>query len=470
MRLGTARPSRDPRHLARLLGERLETVEPGFGVAAMRLVVALAEPLGAVQAAVPLGNAAAVEADLAPLVDRLAARFGEARVFRVLPVESDVPERSVQRAAPSPRQGVVPGPRTCRARCGCWCHRSRWRRSPPCRLDLTDGTAVLVYPTDRAGYGRLCQLLTLGKGRAGPGGCDLAWTDLAAQAEGLLAILLPDAADASLAAGLARLRAAFGNRAYLALTLRRRPGDAVRLRALETLAQAARVATVATGNVLYHQPERRILQDVVTCIRTGCTIDEAGFRRERSADRHLRGPGEMARLFRRHPEAVARSLEILERCRFSLGELRYQYPDEVEDPALTPQQTLDRLVWSAAPFRYPDGMPDDVAAQLRHELRLIEELDYAPYFLTVHAIVRYARGKDILCQGRGSAANSAVCMSSALPPLTRSGPGCCSSASSRPSGASRPTSTSISRPSGARRSSSGSMAATAATAPHSAPR
>ena len=278
-----------------------------------------------------------------------------------------------------------------------------------CRLDLTDGPSFLVYPTDRMAYGRLCQLLTLGKGRAGAGRCALSWADLAAHAEGLLAILLPDASDAGLAERLARLRATFGDRAYLALTLRHRPGDAVRLQALEAMGQAARVATVVTGDVLYHQPERRILQDVVTCIRTGCTIDNAGFRREHTVDRHLRGPEDMARLFRRHPEALARSLEIVRRCHFSLNELRYQYPDEVEDTALTPQQTLDRLVWAAVPSRYPDRVPGDVRAQLQHELRLIETLDYAPYFLTVHAIVRYARSNGILCQGRGSAANSAVC-------------------------------------------------------------
>ncbi|WP_043343040.1 error-prone DNA polymerase [Belnapia moabensis] len=278
-----------------------------------------------------------------------------------------------------------------------------------CRLDLADGAAVLVYPTDRAAYARLCRLLTVGKGRAGHRGCELFWDDLAAHAEGLLAVLVPDQPDGELAARLSRLRAAFGNRAHLALTLRRRSGDDVRLRALEDLAHAARVAAVATGDVLYHAPERRTLQDVVTCIREGCTIDAAGFRRERSADRHLKAPEEMARLFRRHPEAVARTLDLVARCRFSLDVLRYQYPDEVEDPALTPHQALERLVWDAAPSRYPEGMPDDVAAQLRHELRLIEELKYAPYFLTVRTIVAYARSKDILCQGRGSAANSAVC-------------------------------------------------------------
>ena len=278
-----------------------------------------------------------------------------------------------------------------------------------CRLDLIDGCAVLVYPTDKAAYSRLCRLLTLGKGRVEKGEFQLAWEDLAAQGEGLIVVLLPDQADGLLVQRLARLRQDFGDRSYLALSLRRRPGDHVRLRELADLAQAAHVASVATGDVLYHEPSRRIMQDIVTCIREGCTIDAAGFRRERFADRHLKSPEEMARLFRRHPDAVARSVEIVERCRFSLGELVYQYPDETEDPALSAQQTLEQKVWANVPMRYPNGLPEDVAAQLRHELKLIGDLQYAPYFLTVDTIVRFARSKDILCQGRGSAANSAVC-------------------------------------------------------------
>ncbi len=278
-----------------------------------------------------------------------------------------------------------------------------------CRLDLSDSLPMLVYPTDRTAYARLCRLLTLGKSRAGKRGCDLAWADLVAHGDGLIAVLLPDAADAALAAALTRLRRDFAGRGYLALGLRRRPGDAVRLRELADLAQAARVPAVVTGDVLYHTPGRRILQDVVTCIREGCTIDAAGFRRERFADRHLKAPDEMARLFARYPEAVARTLEIAGRCSFNLSELRYQYPDESEVPGETPQQALERLVRESIPLRYPNGLPPDVAAQLQHELRLIADLEYAPYFLTVNSIVRYARGKDILCQGRGSAANSAIC-------------------------------------------------------------
>ena len=278
-----------------------------------------------------------------------------------------------------------------------------------CRLDLRDSLPMLVYPTDRAAYGRLCRLLTIGKARAGKGACELFWRDLAAHSDGLIATLVPDAPHEGLARHLLTLREVFGDRAYLALTLRRRPGDAVRLRRLEDMAQAAGVPTVATGDVLYHAPTRRILQDVLTCIREHCTIDDAGFRRERSVDRCMKSPREMARLFARHPDAVARTLEVAERCRFSLDDLRYQYPDELEDPALTAQQTLAKLVREALPTRYPEGASADVEQQIAHELRLIAELDYAPYFLTVNSIVRFARSRGILCQGRGSAANSAVC-------------------------------------------------------------
>lgn len=278
-----------------------------------------------------------------------------------------------------------------------------------CRLDLRDGTSVLVYPTDRPAYAKLCRLLTLGKRRAGKGACDLAWDDLAAYGEGMLAVLVPDMPDAMLAARMARLRGDFADRAHLALTLRRRPNEALRLFELSEMAAAARVPTVATNDVLYHHPERRILQDVVTCIRHHCTIDELGFRRERFADRHLKPPEEMARLFKAHPDAVERTGEIVGRCGFSLDDISYQYPHEAMIPGETAQQTLERRTWACAAKCYPQGVPEKVTAQLHRELQLIGKLDYAPFFLTVDAIVRFARSKGILCQGRGSAANSAVC-------------------------------------------------------------
>ena len=278
-----------------------------------------------------------------------------------------------------------------------------------CRLDLNDGFSVLVYPTDRSAYSQLCRLLTLGKGRAGKGKCLLHWDDLVAYGEGLIAILLPDVADAECGLQLRRLREAFADRAYMALTLRRRPNDQLRLHDLSNLAAQMRVPTVVTNDVLFHEPSRRILQDVVTAIRHNVTVDALGYRRERHADRYLKPPEEMHRLFSRYPEALTRTLAIAERCRFSLDELAYQYPEERDDPSLTPQQTLEKLTWEGAEHRYPEGVPESVRASLQHELRLIEKLGYAPYFLTVNSIVRFARSQDILCQGRGSAANSAVC-------------------------------------------------------------
>ncbi len=278
-----------------------------------------------------------------------------------------------------------------------------------CRLQITDGSEILVYPTNRPAYSRLCRLLSLGKSRAGKARCDLTWDDVAAWGEGMVAVLVPDRANGLLRMQLIRLRDIFGANAYCALTLRRRPRDHMRLHEIANMAAGLRISTVGTNDVLFHVPDRRILQDVVTCIRERTTIDAVGFKRERHADRYLKSPNEMARLFKLWPEAVARSVEIADRCRFSLDELAYQYPHEVCIPGLTPQQALEKLTWEGATGRYPEGVPEHVEKSLRHELGLIETLGYAPYFLTVDSIVRFARSKGILCQGRGSAANSAVC-------------------------------------------------------------
>ena len=229
-----------------------------------------------------------------------------------------------------------------------------------CRLDLRGGPTMLAYPINRAGYGRLCRLLTLGKSRAGKEGCDITWADLVTLGEDLILILLPDHPDNRLLGDLQRMRKAFGDRCYVSLTRRLRPGDQVRLRQIADLGQQAKVPAVVTGDVLYHSPDRRILQDVVTCIREGCTIDDAGFKRERFAGRHLQPPGEMARLFADYPEALARSAEIAGRCTFSLADLRYQYPDELETGDKDPQDGLERLVRESIPSRYPGGLPPDV--------------------------------------------------------------------------------------------------------------
>ncbi len=277
------------------------------------------------------------------------------------------------------------------------------------RLDLIDGAALLAYPVDRPAWSRLCRLLTLGKGRAGKGGCLLDWDDLAAGGDGLVYVLVPDQPDAALAAWLDRLRLDAPGRAYLAGAPRFRPGDAVRLQRLDDMGHAAGIPLIATGDVLYHHPGRRILQDIMTCIREGCTIDQAGRRLEHHGERHLQTPARMAQLFARHPGALACTQELVARCRFDLGDLQYQYPNETDDPTEPAQRTLERLTWAGAPARYPAGVPGAVTAQLRHELSLIGQLEYAPYFLTVNSIVKEARRRGILCQGRGSAANSAVC-------------------------------------------------------------
>jgi len=278
-----------------------------------------------------------------------------------------------------------------------------------CRLRLRDGSDLLVYPKDRAAYSRLCRLLSVGKSRAGKAKCDLGWEDVEAWREGMVAILVPDLVNATLRTRLHRLKSIFAHDGYCALTLRRRPRDAIRLHRIIRMANEAGVLPVATNDVLFHEPGRRVLQNVVTCVREGCTIDAAGFKLERHADRYLKSSDEMVRLFRLWPESVARSVAIADKLRFSLNELAYQYPHEVCIPGLTPQAALEKLTWEATSTRYPEGLPESVEKTLRHELTLIESLGYAPYFLTVHSIVRFARSQAILCQGRGSAANSAVC-------------------------------------------------------------
>ncbi|MFZ5782425.1 MAG: error-prone DNA polymerase [Pseudomonadota bacterium] len=278
------------------------------------------------------------------------------------------------------------------------------------RIETRDGYSLLAYPTDLDAYKRLSRLLTAGNRRAAKGRCDLAFEDLAAHAEGLLAIVLPPRRldDPAFRQRLQALAHLFGDRCYLAGTMLFRGDDARRLAALDDLAAAMGIGLVATNDVHYHVPERRALQDVVTAIRLGCTVDALGFRRFASAERHLKEPAEMARLFRRHPHAIERTQEIVRRCGFSLDQLTYQYPVMYEGGE-TPMDKLARLTWEGAERRYPQGIPDKVAGTIRHEFELIARKQIAPYFLTVHEIVTQARRMGILCQGRGSAANSAVC-------------------------------------------------------------
>ncbi|HEY5608110.1 MAG TPA: error-prone DNA polymerase [Alphaproteobacteria bacterium] len=277
------------------------------------------------------------------------------------------------------------------------------------RLDFIDAPGVLAYPRDRAAYGRLTQLLTDGKRRAEKGGCHLGFADLMGYGDGLRIVALPpDRLDQAYVEHLAALARRFPN-AMVAVHRLYGAEDQRRIADTAALAQAAHLPIVATNDVHYHVPERRALQDVLTCVREGCTITQAGLRLAANAERHLKSPDEMARLFRDRPDALARTLEIADSCGFSLAELKYEYPEEPVPQGRTPQEELERLTWLHAPERYPAGVPEKVRAVLAKELALIAELDYARYFLTVHDIVRYARSLDILCQGRGSAANSAVC-------------------------------------------------------------
>jgi error-prone DNA polymerase len=285
------------------------------------------------------------------------------------------------------------------------------------RLSFRDETPdLLCYPQDRAAWGRLTRLLTVGKDRVPHGDtgeaakatnrCFLHYADLLEHGEGqLLLAVAPERLDEVFRANIQRLKGDFRGRAFLAANRRYRGDDARRLRAMAELP----LPMVATNDVLYHLPDRRSLQDVMTCIRLGCRIDQAGLALQPNAERHLKSPKEMERLFAAYPEAVLRTQDIVERCNFSLAELAYEYPDEPIPPGLTPDEHLANLTWQGAAARYPQGVPSSVRDTIEKELRIITQLNYARYFLTVHDIVRYAEGEGILCQGRGSAANSAVC-------------------------------------------------------------
>ena len=282
------------------------------------------------------------------------------------------------------------------------------------RVDLEDAPSVLIWPTDRKAYGRLCSLLTEGRTRARKGSSSLRLADLLAHAEGqILGVIPPEAPAEALDAGfvelLRRLRAAVGDRLHLVARFLYRGDDRERIDGLARLAEATGARLLATNAVLYHDPARRPLQDVLTCIREKVTLAEAGFCLEANAERHLKSPAEMARLFARWPQAIAAGLEIAARCRFSLDELAYDYPVRESYEGRTPDEELARRTWEGAAERYPDHLPEKVKKLLEHELALVKALRYAPYFLTVHDIVRFARSRGILCQGRGSAANSAIC-------------------------------------------------------------
>jgi error-prone DNA polymerase len=315
---------------------------------------------------------------------------------------------------------------------------------PGARLVFADDTPdILAYPRDRAAWGRLCRLLTRGNLRAQKGECILYLDDLLELGEGLELIVMeqstwdlptlpflqkPGAAAQREPAGLApareagarlrlvtnknhltALREAAPGRVRLAATMLHRGNDRARLARRAEIARQTGVPLIAVNDVLYHHPDRRELQDVLTCIREHLTIDKAGRRLAVNAERFLKPPEEMARLFRDAPQAVEETLRLDAVLAFSLDDLRNEYPEEMRPGFATPQDALVHLAWEGAAGRYSEGIPDTVARMLDHELALIGQLQYAPYFLTVHHIVSYARSQNILCQGRGSAANSTVC-------------------------------------------------------------
>ena len=285
------------------------------------------------------------------------------------------------------------------------------------RLVFIDGTPdILVYPRDRAAYGLLCRLLTRGKRgsdieRIEKGECHLKLDDLLEFSEGqLLVMSLPHRFEAAKAIKiLDQLQESRADGVWLAASLLYRGDDRRRLVRLHHIATKAKVPLLATNEVLYHHPARRPLQDVLTCIREKTTIEAIGKRLEANAERYLKKADEMARLFGDFPQAIAETMRFAGRIHFSLDQLKYQYPDEPVPPGKTAQQHLEDLTWEGAEKYFHRAIDETLRATLRKELDLIAELKYAHYFLTVHDIVRYARSQGILCQGRGSAANSAVC-------------------------------------------------------------
>src|SRR3974377_1859594 len=291
-----------------------------------------------------------------------------------------------------------------------------FRIAPGARLVFADGTPdILAFPQNRAAWGRLTRLLSLGKRRAEKGECVLNLPDLWEFIAGLNLIVMPPVRIHAEALGslLDKVRKNASRRSlWLAGSMLYRGDDARRLARLADIARDALLPLIAVNDALYHVPERRALQDVVSCIREHVTIDAAGKRLEANAERHLKGAGEMTQLFRSYPAASAETLGCLEQCRFSLDELRQtEYPEETRKGFATPHEALIHYAEEGAQRRFPEGMPPKVRHALNEELRIVGELNFAPFFLTVYDIVNFARRDDIgiLCQGRGRAANSVIC-------------------------------------------------------------
>ena len=271
------------------------------------------------------------------------------------------------------------------------------------RLLLEDGQDILAYPKDRAAYGKLCRLLTVGKSRTVKGECSLTIEDVLKWCDGSFLIALNVASE-----NIKRLAQRFTSHVFVGLSPLYDGADDERFETRAALAAKLDLPLIATGNVLLHKAARRPLADVLTCIREHCTIDAIGKRALLNSERRLKSPFEIHKLYQAYPEAVSNTLVIANQCLFSLSELKYEYPEEVAD-GKQPLQRLKELTDEGLQERYPDGVPLNVQAMVKRELGLIEKLDYARYFLTVHDVVKFARDQDILCQGRGSAANSVIC-------------------------------------------------------------
>jgi error-prone DNA polymerase len=290
------------------------------------------------------------------------------------------------------------------------------RLLPACRLDLQDGPSLLAYPTNADGYAQLSGLLTTGNLRAEKGDCLLYKADVYSHLRDIRLIVVPPSVlndefefDPQFEKDLAVYREVFQKCLYLAVTRRYMGDDAKQLFRLSRLSARLEIPMIATNDVHYHHAERRQLQDVLTCIREKCTIQTAGFRLHQHAERHLKTSAEMERLFRHYPKAVQNIDEISEACGFSLDMLKYEYPEEITSEGRTTQEELAMLAWKGAANRYGKEIPEKTRSAILHELSFIEQMNYAAYFLTVYDIVRYAREQKILCQGRGSAANSTIC-------------------------------------------------------------
>jgi len=281
------------------------------------------------------------------------------------------------------------------------------------QVSLEDGSVIVLLAQDRSGYTNLCRLITAGRLRSPKGECRVTWEEVCERSEALLALcggdrsLLVGEADPGEVAG--QLRDAFGDRLYALLTRHRRAEEIREETRLRERAGRYGLPLVAATEVLYHNPARRPLQDVLTAIRHGVPLSAAGRRLKPNAEHALRSPRAFAALFADEPAAVARTREVAERCTFSLAELRYRYPSERLPDGTTSSQWLRHLTLEGARRRYGTEVPREVLAQLDKELTLIDALDYPGYFLTMWELVEFCRERGILCQGRGSAANSAVC-------------------------------------------------------------